>query len=346
MKKLFCMAIFLFLALPVFAEEVPFLTNQSGTQTTQFESIDEIYIEGICLPANQEAGKIYIMSDKTWQTGDQLFDISGGIETFTHSSDGKIPRTKIWNKPPNQGTYDVVIDTNNDRILQEYEKQCVVGLTGAGFRVGNPAPPPPPPPAVATSPPPPSPPPVSTPPPSLSAKPSVVFSLDEYVETKNLANIRKLPGGALVGSQDQGASGVVVGGPVQAALSGDNYWFWNINFENDPDGWVAASMIKSAPAPASEPIKEITTEKNTTEPLADTITANTATTVVEEIPQKKIAPENILAQVSDANTGLNISSKLKPFTDSIIVGLAIFLGLIANALIIAWVLRENQKPRL
>ncbi|MDP3051932.1 MAG: hypothetical protein Q8N42_00300 [bacterium] len=336
MKKLFCIVIFLLLAFPVFAEELPFLTNQNGVQTTQFGNDDEIYIEGFCLPANQESGKIYIMSDKTWQTGDQLSDISGGIETFTASADAKIPRTKIWNKPPNQGTYDVVIDTNNDRILQDYEKQCVIGLTDAGFRVGNPAPPPPPVVETPSSPPPlpSSPPPVSTPPPSpsLSTKPSVVFSLDESVEVKSLANIRKSPGGILIGTQSQGALGVVIGGPVKESIDGSNYWFWNINFEDDPDGWVAASMLKSAPALA--PVEEIVAEENVAELLA-----GIETNVIEGIPQEEIATEKMLAQVS----GIDKSSGLNPLMGSIIIGAALFFGLIFGSVIIAQTLRKNRN---
>ncbi len=336
MKKLFCIVIFLLLAFPVFAEELPFLTNQNGVQTTQFGNDDEIYIEGFCLPANQEPGRIYIMSDKTWQTSDQLFDISVGIETFTYSSDGSIPRTKIWNKPPNPGTYDVVIDTNNDRILQDYEKQCVIGLTDAGFRVGNPAPPPLPIIETPSSPPPlpPSPPPVSTPPPSpsLSTKPSVVFSLDESVEVKSLANIRKSPGGILIGTQSQGALGVVIGGPVKESIDGSNYWFWNINFEDDPDGWVAASMLKSAPVPA--PVEKTVTEENVTEPVVATGTA-----ITEETPKEEATAENMLAQVSDTDKG----SGLNPFMGSIIIGAAIFFGLISGSTIIAQALRKNKN---
>ena len=338
MKNLFGIVIFLLLAFPVFAEEPGlFLTNQNGVQTTQFESGDEIYIEGICAPANQDIFKIYITPDKTWQAGDNLSDVSSGIETLTASSDAKIPRTKIWGKPLNQGTYDVAIDTNNNFTLQDYEQQCVIGITNAGFRVGNPAPPPPPtPPAEIT---PPSPPPVSIPPPSpsLSTKPSVVFSLDESVEVKSLANIRKSPGGTLIGTQDKGALGVVIGGPVKESIDGNNYWFWNINFENDPDGWVAASMLKSAPAPVpvEESVTEKNTEKNTTEPLIDTATS-TATTTMKEISQEEIG-EKMTAQVS----GTDKDSGLNPFMSSIIIGAALFFGLIFGSIIIARVLRRN-----
>jgi hypothetical protein len=323
------LVIFLLLAFPVFAEgPILFLTNQNGVQTTQFESGDDVYVEGICLPTGNEIAKIYVTDDKTWQTNDRISDVSAGIETFTVNSDAKIPRTKIWGNPLNQGTYDVVIDTNSDFILQAHEQQCIIGLTDTGFRVGNPAPTPPPP----TPPPPPAP----TPPPSPSpipAKPSASFSLGEYIEVSGLSNVRKSPGGTLIGSQEKGTLGVVVGGPAQASLSGNYYWFWNINFENDPDGWVAESMLKSAPAPA--PVEETVIEENVAEPSLDTETA-----VAEETSQEgTLTDEEMLAQVSATDKGSGLNS----FMGSIIIGAALFLGLILGSIIIARVLRKNQR---
>ncbi len=273
MKNLFGIAIFLLLASPALAEEpeVPFLTNQNGIRTTQFESSDDIYIEGICAPANKDSFKIYITYDKIWQVGDNFSDVSGGIETLMGNDNGEIHRTKIWKSPLNQGEYDVAIDANNDFILQDYEQKCVIGIAGTGFRVGNPAPPP-------------SPAPAPTPPPSLpseNTKPSVIFSIDEHVEAGGLANVRKSPGGILVGTQTKGTFGVVIGGPVKAPLGGSNYWFWNINFENDPDGWVAASILKSAPAPASAEedvfMSYIKEDIATTSPNEETNTAKETT---------------------------------------------------------------------
>ena len=208
MKSLFSavgIIIFLFLASPAFAEEPSiFLTNQNGERTTQFEITDKIYVEGFCLPANQDVAKIYIAPDKVWQEGDKLFDVSASIESFAGSAEGVVPRTLIWANPL-QGKYDVLIDSNNDYILQDYEQKCIIGLTGAGFQVGTPVPPPAPPSDSSSSPsassPPASPPPASSP----STKPSKSFSLNDYVETNSLSNVRKSAGGTALGTQAEGA---------------------------------------------------------------------------------------------------------------------------------------------
>ncbi len=86
-------------------------------------------------------------------------------------------------------------------------------------------------------------------------------------------------------------------------------------------------MLKNAPAPV--PAEEIVTEKNTAEPLA-----NTETKTAEETPQEEIATEKMLAQVSE-------SSGPNPFMNSIILGAALFFGLIFGSVIIARSLRKN-----
>lgn len=330
MKKLFGVVILflLVLTLPASAEEATvFLKNQNGTQTTQFTKTDDIYIEGICPPANQGIIKIYITKDKIWQGGDEFFDISMNIDTYTPPGDGRIDYYQaIWQHPLNEGLYDVVIDTNENRKLEEYEMKCVIGLTGAGFQVGNPTPAPTPTP-VPTAAPTPVPTPVYAPAPTLppASKPSTAFSLNESIEVKSLSNVRKSAGGSLIGSQIDGAPGTIVGGPVQASLDGKNFWFWNIDFENGPDGWVSESTIKSAPVPTPTPTPTpIPTE--IVVPQEPIVSAN----VAEEAPQEeKIATEKMLAQVSS------------PIMGSVVIGLALFLGLILSSFIIARALRRG-----
>jgi len=356
MKNLLIIIVFLLLALPALGEEKSvFLTNQDGVETTQFLPGDAVYIEGFCLPAGG-ATKLYITYDANWETGDSLSDISGGIETIDVSTAAEIPRTKIWNRSY-AGAFDVVIDTNNNLRLENYEKKCVIGDTGAGFYVGNQAPPPPPPPPPVLPPPPPPPPPppvlpsppppvVAPPPPAPPAQPSKLFSLDTYIEVKRLSNIRKSPGGLLVGEQSQGARGIVVGGPVLASIRGVSYWFWNINFDSDPDGWVAGLTLTNAPTPEPEPVGSsdptalsddgaeptpaafMDEENDESEPLAE---------IVQESPPEPKAAENALAQVSNTSG----SSGTNSFMGGIIIGIAILLGFVFGSAIIARALRRS-----
>lgn len=332
MKKLFGAVILflLVLALSASAEETTvFLKNQNGTQTTQFAKTDDIYIGGICLPANQGITKIYITKDKIWQGGDEFFDVSMNIDTYAPPGDGRIDYYQpIWRHPLNEGLYDVVIDTNENRKLEEYEMKCVIGLTGAGFQVGNPAPAPTPTPVptAAPTPVPTLPPaggsaPAPTPPPA--SKPSTAFSLNESIEVKSLSNVRKSAGGTLIGSQIDGAPGTIVGGPVQASLDGKNFWFWNIDFENGPDGWVSESTIKSAPVPT--PIPTLTP---TPTPVPTEIVVPQEPIVSANVAEEETAGEKLVAQVSN------------PFMGSVVIGIALFFGLIFGSVIIARALRR------
>ena len=212
-----------------------YLTDKDGTQKTQFEKSDSIFIAGLCAPASGQIAKVYTTDDKTWTGGASLYDVSSGIESVDVPNNGELPRTEIWKYLHDDGAYDVLVDTNNDFKLQDFELDCVIGASGTGFKIGNPAPlplsPPPPPATQSTTPPPPpaTPPPPPPPPPS---QPSKTFSLDSYVEVKSLSNIRESAGGIKIGEQIAGTVGKVAGGPVQASVGGTNYWFWNIDFKN------------------------------------------------------------------------------------------------------------------
>jgi len=331
MRKIFGVLIFLVIAFPVFAEDSSvFLSNQDGTPQTQFEMSDSIYIEGYCAPAAGQTIKIYITHDQNWQGNEELSDISMGIETLDISGTGQIPRTMIW-KRPLQGSYDVLVSTNTTNNfppkLFAYEVQCVIGATDTGFRVGNPTP-------ISTPVPTPAPTPIWTPAPTpvstavptpaptqKPSEPSQVFSLGDYVEVKSLSNVRKSPGGTLAGTHIEGEAGVVVGGPVEAYLSGTRYWFWNIDFEDDPDGWVAEKTLKITTAPLPEPTEE---PAPTPEPTAVQQSNNV---------QEEAEDEKILAQVSDIG-----SSSLM---GSVVIGIALFFGLVFGSVIIGRALRRG-----
>ena len=332
-SPIFIGAVFLLLASPALAaDNGVFLTNKNGDRVTQFTTGDEVYLEGFCLPAGNLSVKIYITNDAAWGGNDDLYDISGGIELVAVGNDSIIPRTKIWGTPYD-GAFDVAMDANNDLKAQPYE--CIIGANSAGFRVGAAAPAPTPAPTplpTAT--------PLSTPTPAPTiapapapSKPLEAFVMDSYVEVKSLSNVRSLPGGSLLGKQSKGAVGVVVGGPAQAYLGGASYWFWKINFDNDPDGWVAESTLKSIPPP--EIIETESKPKPSPPPVetAATSAANTEAPTVADTARPAGA-EKSLAQASDTGTENSL-------TGAFVIGVSIFLGFLFGSFIIAKALRKS-----
>jgi hypothetical protein len=324
----------LFFALPVlvFAEGL-FLTNKNGDRTTQFALTDEVYVEGFCLPTANLTVKVYITNDDTWKAGDSLYDVSGGMELVTVAGESMLPRTKIWGMPYS-GSFDVVIDVNNDLLLQEFETSCVIGANSTGFTIGNTQPVATPTPILVITPAP-TPMPTSTPVPiatTVSSKPSENLKLDSYVEVKNLSNIRSTPGGPLLGTQYKGTVGVVVGGPIRENVGGLDYWFWNINFEDDPDGWVAESTIKSI----SQPI--IVEPEKIIEPTIQELPKKTDENIVIVEPEaavlNQIDSEKSLAQASD-------DGATESLMGAFIVGLSILFGFISGSYIIAKALRKS-----
>lgn len=319
-----------------------YLTNQNGVQTTQFSQDDSIYLEGSCAlaPSSADGIRIYVAFDKTWTEGNKLSDVSSSIESLKVTSD-VIPRTLIWRNPLNNGAYDAIIDINNDLVLQPYEN-CIIGKNDTGFRVGS-APPTP-----ASSTPTPSttpspqitPPALPTPPPTppTQPEPPQIFSLQDYIEIKNLANVRKSPGGPELGRQYAKSQGTIIGGPVKAKLGGQNFWFWNVDFEEKSDGWVAdQTLIKSRTKPTEELKTEEAEEKKVSQGNIDETIATTTPKKPEvSTPTAETQGKN-LAQISEAggNSGTN------QFINALTIGIAILLGLVIGSSIIARAMRRS-----
>jgi len=75
--------------------------------------------------------------------------------------------------------------------------------------------------------------------------PSIKLSIGDRVQTIEKTGVRSTPlgSGTLLGTQPRGALGTVVGGPWYR----DERWWWQIDYESDPDGWSAQRKLKKNP---------------------------------------------------------------------------------------------------
>ncbi|MDA1334943.1 MAG: hypothetical protein O2794_02935, partial [bacterium] len=151
MKKLSFLLIALF-SLTGFANAATELNvvDSDGNVKTQFDVEDNIYIEGVCDAASNDITKVYIMNNQpSWSVGMEVSDVSAGIEIFEVNGNGDIIKKLIWKGPTNAGEYDVFLDVNNNRKVDNFEIECILGSGPEfAFRVGAGALPPPPPPPV------------------------------------------------------------------------------------------------------------------------------------------------------------------------------------------------------
>ncbi len=71
------------------------------------------------------------------------------------------------------------------------------------------------------------------------------FSINNRIKTAGILNVRQTPSssGTLLGNQPFGSLGTVIGGSTYA----DGYWWWQINYDIDPDGWSIESGMDLPP---------------------------------------------------------------------------------------------------
>lgn len=69
---------------------------------------------------------------------------------------------------------------------------------------------------------------------------STKFNLGDNVKTQGVINVRDNPDGTILGQQPRNITGTVVGGPLYAA----GYWWWQIDYENDLDGWSVEKWLR------------------------------------------------------------------------------------------------------
>ncbi len=75
------------------------------------------------------------------------------------------------------------------------------------------------------------------------------FSINNRIKTTSTLNVRQTPSssGTLLGSQPSDSLGTVIGGSTYA----DGYWWWQINYDIDPDGWSIESGMDLPPVISS-----------------------------------------------------------------------------------------------
>ena len=116
--------------------------------------------------------------------------------------------------------------------------------------------------------------------------PSTKFIINDRVQATASVQVRSTPAGESQGTQSTGMLGTVVGGPTYAALSGVNYWWWNVNFDSGLDGWVAEDfLLKVVDTPTPPP--------DTTVPTVSITSPSSGSTVSGTITVSANATDNV-----------------------------------------------------
>lgn len=67
-------------------------------------------------------------------------------------------------------------------------------------------------------------------------------------------NVRSTPNGTILGTQANGNTGTVIGGPQYA----NNIWWWNVNFASGIDGWAAEDYLVLSSGSLTPTLNQIT----------------------------------------------------------------------------------------
>ena len=69
--------------------------------------------------------------------------------------------------------------------------------------------------------------------------PTKKLQIGDRVKTTSKLNVRIIPGGKRLGAQENNSLGTIVGGPEKT-----NHIWWNIDYDNSPDGWSAENWLE------------------------------------------------------------------------------------------------------
>jgi len=96
-------------------------SNVAGVETDTFGLNEDVYCYAENLPANRWVNIYVVVNNDSWEEGDALKDVSDGFETVKTQPDRSLKNTLIWESPLTQGSYDIVIDTNQNEEWDEGE---------------------------------------------------------------------------------------------------------------------------------------------------------------------------------------------------------------------------------
>lgn len=71
---------------------------------------------------------------------------------------------------------------------------------------------------------------------------AAAFSSGASIVTVDKVKVRSSPNGSQIGSQEAGATGVLVDGPYEAS----GYSWWQIDYSSGADGWSADAFLKTS----------------------------------------------------------------------------------------------------
>jgi hypothetical protein len=94
---------------------------------------------------------------------------------------------------------------------------------------------------------------------------SANFSIGDTAIVAVKVNVRSSPNGAIVGKQVAGATGTLIGGPVNKA----GYTWWKINYTTGVDGWTAEDFIQNTSVSVSTSASPVAQTSTTDQKLSD-----------------------------------------------------------------------------
>ena len=113
----------------------------------------------------------------------------------------------------------------------------------------------------------------------------LAISVGDRVNASSNLNVRPSPGSSTtLGTQDAGSQGIVVSGPQVASLQGTSYSWWQINWDDGPDGWsIESGLTAIVPSPtitSVTPSPVIGSTNNQTVTISEASFVNEPTVIV------------------------------------------------------------------